>query len=167
MKNDMKQILLTEEQIQSKVKELAKILSEEYADKVRWVSEDAVIKNGQSKLSIITAPPETQKDNETGLCILFQAKDCDILITGDRGASGEKALLEGYSLPRLDILVAGHHGSSQSTNFDLLSKTMPGTVVISCSDKYGHPAEALLKRLEMFGCNVRRTDLEGTIVFRG
>ena len=33
MKNDMKQILLTEEQIQSKVKELAKILSEEYADK--------------------------------------------------------------------------------------------------------------------------------------
>ena len=33
MKNDMKEILLTEEQIQSKVKELAKILSEEYADK--------------------------------------------------------------------------------------------------------------------------------------
>lgn len=33
MKNDMKQILLTEEQIQNKVKELAKILSEEYADK--------------------------------------------------------------------------------------------------------------------------------------
>ena len=33
MKNDMKQILLSEEQIQSKVKELAKILSEEYADK--------------------------------------------------------------------------------------------------------------------------------------
>ena len=33
MKNDMKQILLSEEQIQSKVKELAKILSEEYAGK--------------------------------------------------------------------------------------------------------------------------------------
>ena len=33
MKNDMREILLTEEQIQSKVKELAKILSEEYAGK--------------------------------------------------------------------------------------------------------------------------------------
>ena len=33
MKNDIKEILLTEEQIQSKVKELAKQLSEEYAGK--------------------------------------------------------------------------------------------------------------------------------------
>ena len=33
MKNDIKEILLTEEQIQSKVKELAKVLSEEYAGK--------------------------------------------------------------------------------------------------------------------------------------
>ena len=33
MRNDIKQILLTEEQIQSKVKELAAQLSEEYADK--------------------------------------------------------------------------------------------------------------------------------------
>ena len=33
MKNDMKQILLSEEQIQSKVKELAKALNEEYAGK--------------------------------------------------------------------------------------------------------------------------------------
>ena len=33
MKNDIKEILLTEEQIQSKVKELAKILSEKYAGK--------------------------------------------------------------------------------------------------------------------------------------
>ena len=33
MINDMQKILLTEEQVQSKVKELAKILSEEYAGK--------------------------------------------------------------------------------------------------------------------------------------
>ena len=33
MKNDIKEVLLTEEQIQSKVKELAKQLSEEYAGK--------------------------------------------------------------------------------------------------------------------------------------
>ena len=33
MKNDMKEILLTEEQIQSKVKELAQIISKEYAGK--------------------------------------------------------------------------------------------------------------------------------------
>ena len=33
MKNDMKEILLTEEQIQSKVKELAQIISQEYAGK--------------------------------------------------------------------------------------------------------------------------------------
>ena len=142
-------------------------LEENYPDKLCFVSEDMVFTKDDGKLSLISALPAVQKENETGLCILFQAKDCDILITGDRGSSGEKVLLAEYDLPKLDILVAGHHGSAQSTNFDLLSKTMPRTVVISCSDKYGHPAEDLLQRLAMFGCQVRRTDLEGTIIFRG
>ena len=146
---------------------MRRFLEDGYPDKLCWVNEDMVITNGNGVLSLISALPATKKENETSLCILFQAKDCDILITGDRGSSGEKALLAGYDLPKLDILVAGHHGSAQSTNFDLLSKTMPRTVVISCSDKYGHPAGELLQRLAMFGCEVRRTDLEGTIIFRG
>ena len=143
------------------------MLEQSCADKLYWVKENIEISNGEGKLSLITAPPAAQKENETSLCILYQAKECDILITGDRGSNGEKALLAGYELPKLDILVAGHHGSAQSTNFELLSKTMPRTVVISCSDKYGHPSKELLQRLAMFGCEVRRTDLEGTIIFRG
>ena len=68
----------------------------------------------------------------------------------------------------MDILVAGHHGSKNSTGEELLAATCPETVVISAGKDniFGHPAQELLDRLEAFGCNVRRTDLEGTIVIR-
>lgn len=134
---------------------------------IHKLADDVIIEKERWKLSLFTAMPDSKKESESGLCILFQAKDYDILITGDRKAAGEAAILDTYDLPKLDLLVAGGHGSDESTCFDLLSKTMPKTVVISCSDKYGHPAEKLLQRLAMFGCSVRRTDQEGTIIFRG
>ena len=106
-------------------------------------------------------------DNESSVCVLFQAENCDILITGDRGVTGEKALLKAFDLPQLELLVAGHHGSAESTNFELLHKTRPKAVVISTGSRYNGPSEELLDRLRMFGCLVWRTDQQGTIIFRG
>ena len=81
---------------------------------------------------------------------------------------GETYLLLTEQIPVLDVLVAGHHGSDASTGNLLLERTRPETVVISVgkNNKYGHPAESVLERLEEFGCTVRRTDREGTIVIR-
>ena len=44
----------------------------------------------------------------------------------------------------------------------------PETVLISVvqDNIYDHPSETLLQRLEQFGCEIRRTDLEGTIIIR-
>ena len=107
-------------------------------------------------------------DNESSLCILFQTENCDILLTGDRSAAGELELLERLELPKLDVLVAGHHGSKNSTSQALLDTTQPQVVVISVGENnaYGHPAEELLWRLEELGCTVFRTDLDGTITIR-
>ena len=93
---------------------------------------------------------------------------CDILITGDRSAFGERMLLRRRKLPDTDILVAGHHGAGDSTSEELLRTVNPETVLISVAqdNKYGHPSETVLQRLEQFGCQVRRTDLEGTIIIR-
>lgn len=142
-------------------------LATQYKDSVCWVDRDMILENEQGKLSLLTAKAGSEKASKSGLCILFQAENCDILITGDRTVAGETAILNNYEIPRLDVLVAGSHGGEKSANFELLRKTMPKMVVISCSDKYGHPAEKLLQRLAMFGCEVRRTDKEGTIIFRG
>lgn len=107
--------------------------------------------------------------NESSLCVLFQKENCDILITGDRSWKGEMELIGQKVLPDLEVLVAGHHGSNNSTCSRLLEVTMPETVIISCGEDnpYGHPGKELLQRLEEAGSEVLRTDLEGTIIYRG
>ena len=103
------------------------------------------------------------------MCILFQPGNCDILITGDRNIAAERALLKSYNIPELDVLIVGHHGSKSSTGFELLSKAKPKVAIISVGqdNPYGNPSEEVLERLELFGCEIWRTDLHGTIVYKG
>ena len=103
------------------------------------------------------------------MCVLFQTEKCDILITGDREAAGEKLLLADHTIPQLEVLVVGHHGSKTSTCEELLEATRPKYALISvgADNTYGHPAREVLERLLAFGCLIFRTDLNGTIVYRG
>lgn len=142
-------------------------LLEEAADHSILVSENLDVLFTTGKLRIF-ASDAYDLGNESGICVLFQAENCDILITGDRGELGEMLLLHQYSLPKLEVLVAGHHGSAGSTTERLLAQTNPETVVISVSENnpYGHPSEALLNRLKTVGCEIFRTDLDGTILYR-
>lgn len=131
------------------------------------IEKDTVLEYEHSQLTIFTSE-STNSGNESSLCVLFQAGNCDILITGDRSAAGERRLLEKADLPELEVLVAGHHGSKNSTCEELLLATNPQVVVISvgANNGYGHPAPELLDRLEAQGCIIFRTDLDGTITIR-
>ena len=141
-------------------------LSEEYASQIQWVSEDLVLEDVGIT---IYAAQQTNDANESSLCILFQPEKCDILITGDRSTEGELELLNCVNLPDLEILVAGHHGSRTSTSLELLKATSPEIALISvgADNRYGHPTQETLERLNIFGCKVYRTDLDGTIILRG
>ena len=62
------------------------------------------------------------------------------------------------------MLVAGHHGSNNAASLPLLDTTAPETAVISCGyNTYGHPAPETLLRLSQAGCDIYRTDLQGTV----
>jgi competence protein ComEC len=108
-------------------------------------------------------------NNESGICILFQAGECDILITGDRNAAGERELIKHTVLPDIDVLIVGHHGSKTSTCRELLIKAKPEIAIISvgADNSYGHPTKEVLDRLTNFGCKIFRTDLDGTVIYRG
>jgi len=99
---------------------------------------------------------------------LFDTEKCDILITGDRDGYGERSLLRSADIPDVDILIAGHHGSGNSTCEELLTAVKPEIVCISAGagNPYGHPAPGLMERLTEHGCSVYRTDLQGTITIR-
>ena len=141
-------------------------LEDRYRDSVVVIDEPLQLFYGDTALSIYPSPvPESE--NEGSLAVLFQSGTCDILITGDRNAFGERLLMNEIYLPKLDILVAGHHGSADSTCEELLAATRPGIVAISVGENsYGHPSQEVLDRLQRYGCAVYRTDLDGNLIFR-
>ena len=116
----------------------------------------------------VYAPTFPGNSNENSLCILFDTKKCDILITGDRNGFGERMLLRNAEIPKVDVLLAGHHGSRNSTCEQLLQAAQPEIVCISVGrdNPYGHPAPELLNRLAEYGCTVFRTDQNGDILIR-
>ena len=141
-------------------------LKDAFSDRIIWITQKDEQSGNWGKLTLFPGDA-TKGDNNGGLCILFQAENCDILITGDWANTQEIALVQSETLPQLELLVVGHHGSSSSTSFALLSETMPKLAVISVGEdnSYGHPSDDVLQRLEMFGCEVWRTDLDGTLIF--
>ena len=67
-------------------------IEEQNLDKIEWVRENIQLNLPEGMLSLY-AGLQQEDDNESGLCVLFQAENCDILITGDRGFAGEAALM--------------------------------------------------------------------------
>lgn len=133
-----------------------------------YLDEIITVTVGIGKLTLIPGKA-SEVSNDCSTCVLFQAKECDILITGDRSITGEELLMKQFSLPKLEILVAGHHGADNATGFKLLEQTHPDTVIISVAKNnfYGHPGRDLLNRLNLFGCRILRTDRHGNIIIRG
>lgn len=135
-------------------------------DAVQTVPEDTVLAFEDVKITLF-APESYNSGNESSMCILFQAGNYDILITGDRGIDGERLLLR-HDLPAVEVLVVGHHGSKHSTSEALLEAVQPAYAFISVSESnsYGHPSQEVLDRLREFGCMIFRTDEDGTVTFR-
>ena len=111
----------------------------------------------------------SQKNHFFTHAVLKAREKCAILITGDRSSIGEEMLLHTANIPQLDALVIGHHGASNSTGEVLLATTIPKVALISVGEgnAYGHPSQKVLERLTQYGCIIRRTDLEGTVILKG
>jgi len=139
----------------------------EISGQILRIEEEAMLELEKSTIRIFGGL-SMLSGNENSLCILFESENCAILITGDRSILGEQLLMRRVQLPDVDVLVAGHHGSRDSTGEGLLQAVRPETVIISVGETniYGHPDPALLQRLEEHGCTVYRTDLAGTIYYR-
>lgn len=137
-----------------------------YPGPVHTVDGDTLVTFGTTKITLIPSKSRLS-NNESGMCVLYQTENCDILITGDRSAAGERELIESMTLPELEVLIVGHHGSKYSTSRELLIKTSPEYAIISVGENsYGHPTQEVLQRLRDFGCEILRTDQNGTIIIR-
>ena len=124
-----------------------------------------------SMINTVMAPTKDFDDaNEVSVVVKSSFGEIDVLFTGDAERESEAAMLEKYKKGELDceILKVGHHGSSSSTTADFLAAVSPEIAVISCGEgnKYGHPHNATVNRLEKSDVTIYRTDISGNIVIK-
>lgn len=137
---------------------------------------------------------QTENSNEYSAVLLLEYGKFSALLTGDVEGQGEREMEQylkkefkvsvndmscgkgafgttcwkdesGAPSKRLTLLKAAHHGSRNSTSYELLAYLQPFYAVISCGENnsYGHPHEELLERLKRMDCGNLRTDECGAI----
>lgn len=142
---------------------LVSLAAHQGADVV-FVTEPTRIALGEAVLTVYPPLLTTGDLNEQGLTALATAGDFDLLITGDMAGQTEQLLAQTYPLPDVEVLVVSHHGSRYSSDESFLRAVTPDNAVISVGDnRYGHPAEETLRRLQAVGATVWRTDQQGSI----
>lgn len=94
--------------------------------------------------------------NDLSMVVLAEYGDFQMLFTGDIGEETERKLLSGRGLRQAEVLKTAHHGSRHSSGAAFLSRVRPAVSLISCSaaNRYGHPGEETLQRLEDAGGRV-------------
>ncbi len=125
---------------------------------VHWMRRGDHIGKGKLGIDCLYAGEEDGKGNgedrnEHSLMLLVTYDLTGILLTGDMSAKGEARWLNMGETPRVQVLKAAHHGSSYSTTEAFLERIKPEWAVISCGEgnRYGHPGEDTLDRLERRG----------------
>ena len=121
--------------------------------------------------------------NDESAVVYVTWNDFSALFTGDISEDAETEVLQNLNGRQVDLLKASHHGSKTASSQEFLDgifgqnqkgaltadSTEDGfqtqTAVISCgaNNRYGHPHQEVLERLENMGIVVYRTDQSGCI----
>ena len=113
-----------------------------------------------------------EEANSHSIGMLLNYKNFNMLFTGDMDKECEYKMLDYVANSDItkfdfdiDILKAGHHGSSTSTSEELLSFFTPDAVILSYGDnnRYGHPHKETLEILENHDVKILETGKTGEI----
>lgn len=100
--------------------------------------------------------------NNSSAVLRLRYKDISFLFTGDMEIKAEKLIDDNIDV---DVLKVGHHGSDTSSSKEFLNRVTPTIAVISVGkdNKYNHPSQDIVDRLNGIGAQVYRTDEMGNI----
>jgi competence protein ComEC len=164
---EVKEVALPDVERGDSLREAVETQIAEEGATMTYITTHTMYSVGEKESLRLYAPLGSGESNEMGLSVLASAGDYDVLITGDMDSGVERRLVKYGDLPDIELLVVGHHGSRYSTDAVLLETTRPETAAISvgAGNRYGHPAEETLSRLNEYDVTIYRTDLSGTLVF--
>ena len=103
--------------------------------------------------------------NDDSIVLQLTCMNVSFLFAGDITCDVEEELLREACLSDIDVLKVAHHGSAFGTCMEFLAATKPEIAIYSAAvgNRYGHPAESTLMRLENSGALILGTDKQGHI----
>lgn len=103
--------------------------------------------------------------NNTSIVSKLTFGGTSFLFAGDAENAVEEKLISSNFDFKVDVLKVAHHGSKNATSQAFLDKVQPQTAVISVGEKnkFGHPSQTVLSRLEKMKIKVFRTDKDGDV----
>jgi len=102
--------------------------------------------------------------NNSSIVIHMAYNEVSFLFTGDMEVA-ERHEVDYW--PHCTVLKIAHHGSSNGTDLEFLQEVAPEIAVISygTGNEYGHPHRETINALNTYGCYVKSTAANGTIIF--
>lgn len=120
---------------------------------------------GDAELKVLSPTRKYNTRNDNSLVIKLIYKNVSFLFTGDAGEDVETTLLENNSDIGSTVLKLAHHGSKSATTQEFINAVSPKYAVISAGDENKYlPNRTVVKRVEDFGCEILRTDINGSII---
>ena len=88
------------------------------------------------------------------------------IFTGDAEQVAESETVGNGQTLKSDVLKVGHHGSDTSTTQGFLNSVDPKYAVIQVGqgNKYGHPTQGTLAKLQNKNIEIYRNDLNGNVI---
>lgn len=167
------------------------IISKQGEDSENYKQFLEIVKEKNIKVKVVKAGDKIKIDNNTYLEILWPIgellqenilnnnsivakltyKNFTSLFSGDIEEIAEKEIIKLYEKTnklRASLLKVAHHGSKSSSIQDFLDKVKPKIALIGVGEnnKFGHPNEGVIQRLENSNCKIYRTDEDGEITVK-
>lgn len=108
--------------------------------------------------------------NNNSIVAKMKYKNFSILFTGDIEEEAEKEIVNKYGGNELSatILKIAHHGSNTSSTEAFIEKVQPQISLIGVGkdNKFGHPNDEVIEKLNSYGSKIYRTDVYGEITLK-
>lgn len=126
---------------------------------------------GNAELCCVFPDKNYGREDKNGRSLVVVAREgtFSALLTGDISTEEERYLLENQgikeALRQTDFYKAAHHGSKYASSAEWMELLSPTAAGISCGKKnrYGHPAEETVSRIEKKGAELFDTRFDGQI----
>ena len=135
----------------------------------RYVSTRDAFVDGLVRVDVLHPdPPDWERRrvrNDDSLVLWVRFGEVGVLLPGDVGQQVEIEAARRIAAAPLTVVKLAHHGSASSTGIVMLQKLRPALALVSAgrANRFGHPADDVVRRVERTPAVLLRTDRGGAI----